>query len=76
MIYFDSDMSKSTNMVVYFDWKKVIYIYSTTSSCESLRVFYRWPEKAVVTYILHTGLWCLTPLLTIFRLYRGVQFFW
>jgi hypothetical protein len=27
MIYFDSDMSKSTNMVVYFDWKTVIYIY-------------------------------------------------
>jgi hypothetical protein len=27
MIYFDSDMSKSTNMVVCFDWKTVIYIY-------------------------------------------------
>jgi len=27
MIYFDSDMSKSTNTVVYFDWKAVIYIY-------------------------------------------------
>ena len=26
MIYIDSDMSKSTNMVVYFDWKTVIYI--------------------------------------------------
>jgi hypothetical protein len=24
MIYFDSDMSKSTNTVVYFDWKMVI----------------------------------------------------
>jgi hypothetical protein len=24
---FDSDMSKSTNTVVYFDWKTVIYIY-------------------------------------------------
>jgi hypothetical protein len=28
MIYFDSDMSKSTNTVVYFDWKTVIYIYA------------------------------------------------
>jgi hypothetical protein len=28
MIYFDSDMSKSTNTVVYFDWKTVIYIYT------------------------------------------------
>ena len=27
MIYFDSDMSKSTHTVVYFDWKTVIYIY-------------------------------------------------
>ena len=27
MIYFDSDMSKSTNTVVHFDWKTVIYIY-------------------------------------------------
>jgi hypothetical protein len=27
MIYFDSDMFKSTNTVVYFDWKTVIYIY-------------------------------------------------
>jgi hypothetical protein len=28
MIYFDSDMSKSTNTVVlYFDWKTVMYIY-------------------------------------------------
>jgi len=28
MIYFDSDMSKSTKTVVeYFDWKTVIYIY-------------------------------------------------
>jgi hypothetical protein len=27
MNYFNSDMSKSTNTVVYFDWKTVIYIY-------------------------------------------------
>ena len=27
MIYFDSDMSKSTNTVVCFEWKTVIYIY-------------------------------------------------
>ena len=27
MIYFDSDMSKSTNTVEYFAWKTVIYIY-------------------------------------------------
>jgi hypothetical protein len=27
MNYFDSDMSNSTNTVVYIDWKTVIYIY-------------------------------------------------
>ena len=27
-IFFDSDMSKSTNTVVYFDWKTVIYFYA------------------------------------------------
>ena len=27
MINFDSDMTKSTNAVVYFDWKTVVYIY-------------------------------------------------
>jgi hypothetical protein len=28
MIYFHSDMSKSQNTVVCFDWKTVIYIYA------------------------------------------------
>jgi len=27
MNYFDFDMSNSTNTIVYFDWKTVIYIY-------------------------------------------------
>ena len=33
MIYFDSDISKSTNMAVYFDWKTVIYIYACGKCC-------------------------------------------
>jgi hypothetical protein len=33
MIYFDSDMSKSTNTVVYFDWKTIIYIYVCGKCC-------------------------------------------
>ena len=36
MNYFDSDMSMSTNTVVYFDWKTVIYIYG----CEICRTHY------------------------------------
>jgi ArsR family metal-binding transcriptional regulator len=33
MNYFDSNMSKSTNTVVYFDWKTVIYIYVSGKCC-------------------------------------------
>ena len=44
MIYFDSDMSKSTNTVVYFDWKTVIYIYA----CGKCRTQFMLPiEKSV-----------------------------
>jgi hypothetical protein len=44
MIYFDSDMSKSTNTVVYFDWKRVIYIYI----CGKCRTQFMLPmEKSV-----------------------------
>jgi len=27
-------------------------------------------------YIFNWGVWCLTPLLTIFQLYRGGQLYW
>ena len=44
MIFFDSDMSKSTNTVVYFDWKTVIYIYV----CGKCRTQFMLPvEKSV-----------------------------
>jgi ArsR family metal-binding transcriptional regulator len=36
MNYFDSNMSKSTNTVVYFDWKTVIYIYVSGKCCMQL----------------------------------------
>ena len=42
--YFDSDMSKSTNTVIYFDWKTVIYIYV----CGKCRTQFMLPmEKSV-----------------------------
>ena len=36
MIYVDSDMSKSTNTVVYFDWKTVIYTYACENVAHNL----------------------------------------
>jgi hypothetical protein len=46
MIYFDSDMSKSTNTVVYFDWKTVIYIYA----CGKCRTQFMLPMEKLVTF--------------------------
>ena len=45
MICFDSDMLKSTNTVIYFDWKTVIYIYI----CGKCRTRFMLPmEKSVI----------------------------
>jgi hypothetical protein len=46
MIYFDSDMSKSTSMVVYFDWKTVIYIYA----CGKCRTQFMLPMEKLITF--------------------------
>ena len=58
MIYFDSDMSKSTNTIVYFDWKTVIYIYA----CGKCRTQFMLPMEKSVTFtgacanaIIYTG---------------------
>jgi hypothetical protein len=41
-----SDMSKSTSMVVYFDWKMVIYIYA----CGKCRTQFMLPMEKLVTF--------------------------
>ena len=46
MIFFDSDMSKSTNMVVYFGWKTVIHIYA----CGKCRTQFMLPMEKSVTF--------------------------
>ena len=48
MIYLDSDMSKSTNTVVYFDWKTVIYIYIYV--CGKCRTQFMLPMEKSVTF--------------------------
>jgi hypothetical protein len=57
MIYFDSDMSKSTNTVVYFDWKTVIYIYV----CGKRRTQFMLPMEESVTF---TGAYGYTKWIT------------
>jgi hypothetical protein len=46
MIYFDSDMSKITNTVVYFDWKTIIFIYV----CGKCRTQFMLPMEKSVTF--------------------------
>ena len=46
MIYFDTDMSKSTHTVVYFDWKTVIYSYV----CGKCRTQFILPMEKSVTF--------------------------
>ena len=46
MTFLDSDMSKSTNTVVYFDWKTVIYIYV----CGKYRTQFMLPMEKSVSF--------------------------
>jgi hypothetical protein len=46
MIYFNSDMSKSTNTVVYVDWKTVVYNYV----CGKCRAQFMLPMEKSVTF--------------------------
>jgi hypothetical protein len=46
MIYFDSDMSKSTNTVVCYEWKTVVYIYA----CGKCRTQFMMPMEKSVTF--------------------------
>ena len=46
MIYFDSNMFKSTDTVVYFYWKTIIYIYV----CGKCRTQFMLPIEKSVTF--------------------------
>ena len=49
MNYFDSDMPKSTNTVVYFDWKTAIYIYV----CGQCRTQFAKFEQTIIHQQVH-----------------------
>jgi hypothetical protein len=46
MNYFDSDMSNSTNTVVYLDWKTAIYIYV----CGQCRTQFMLPNSETIIH--------------------------
>ena len=52
MNYFDSDMSKSTNTVVYFEWKTVIYIYAC-GQCRTHAVYAANFEQTIIHQHVH-----------------------
>jgi hypothetical protein len=54
MIYFDSDMSNSTNTVVYFDWKMVIYTYVCENVAHNL-CCQIWADDNLSTCTFMTG---------------------
>ena len=51
MNYFDSDISKSTNTAVYFDWKTVIYIYVFGNVAHNLCCQIRADDNKINMYI-------------------------
>jgi hypothetical protein len=53
MIYFDSDMSKSTNTVVYFDWKTVLKLPTHSGFHDlflnsNMTSFFRFADKRAI----------------------------
>ena len=52
MNYFDSDMSKSKNTVVYFDWKTVIYIYAC-GQCRTQFVLPNSSRRSIIRQHVH-----------------------
>jgi hypothetical protein len=78
------DPEKTTAEVIYtYGRNYVIFLYNAVpSGWWSIQITFCYTLNSISKYIILShlfmvdGLWCLTPLSTIFQLYRGGQFYW
>jgi hypothetical protein len=83
---------RSVNLFIKYIWSTIyFFVFShaylhpylfllTKYRCLVMVSKHLYIHNALIIYQWHAtfiwGLWCLTPLLTIFQLYRGGQFYW